>query len=162
MPGQLQRLFQTKGYARLTTAIRSVYASLGAGLRLRLEKELQATDFQSHLSRHAQRITGLEQELVGSAQRIADKEQRISDLESELVRQRSEIESVNSACRAGEERIAQLERALAQGADNLNHLEREIESVKGSRSWRLTAPLRWVDNSVRNGIWKKRSFLTCP
>jgi O-antigen biosynthesis protein len=165
LPRQLQRLFQTKGYARLTTAIRSVYASLGAGIRLRLEKDLQATGFQSHLSGQEQRISGLEQELAGSAQRI-------SDLERELVRHRSEVERLTSACRAGEDRIgqleraltqgedriAQLERALTQGGDNISHLEREIESLKSSRSWRLTAPLRWVDNSMRNGIWKKRVF----
>jgi hypothetical protein len=28
--------------------------------------------------------------------------------------------------------------------------QREIESLKGSRSWRLTALLRWIDNSMRS------------
>jgi hypothetical protein len=47
-------------------------------------------------------------------------------------RQRSEIEG--------------LQRALVESEAGISHLERKIESLKTSRCWKITAPLRWIDH----------------
>jgi predicted nucleic acid-binding Zn-ribbon protein len=195
--GPLYRLFQTKEDSRVTVAIRSMYASLGSSVHLRMDKEQQLADFQSELSHKSeqilrlehelasreqgvsdlehklasrnQRVSDLERELASRNQRVSDlerelasREERNSDLERELansaqhvsnferqlVRQRSEIEQLT-------EQVTHLQRALAESGGNISHLERRIESLKTSRSWQVTALLRWFDHlfSWKGGLW---------
>ena len=73
-----------------------------------------------------------------------DKERELSsraELERETARQRSEIEG--------------LKRALVESEAGISHLERKIESLKTSRSWKITAPLRWIDHvfSRKASFW---------
>jgi Methyltransferase domain len=72
-----------------------------------------------------------------------DKERELSsraELEREMARQRSEIEG--------------LKRALVESEAGVSHLERKIESLKTSRSWKITTPLRWIDHL----FFRKASF----
>ena len=75
-----------------------------------------------------------EQELSGGAEHILE-------LERELARQRTEIE--------------ELKHALVESGGSISHLERKIDSMKKSRSWKITAPLRWIDHlfSWKAGFW---------
>jgi hypothetical protein len=120
LTGPLPRLFQAKGRIDVTSAIRSVYSSLGRSMQLRMDKEQQLAETQSELSSRAEHIL---------------------ELERELARRRSEIEG--------------LKYALVESGGSISHLERKIESLKTSRSWKITAPLRWIDHlfSWKAGFW---------
>jgi len=104
LTGPLFRLFQANGCINVTSAIRSVYSSLGRSMQQRMEKE----------------------------QELSSRTEHLLELERELARQRSEIEG--------------LKHALIESGGSINHLERQIESLKTSRSWKITAPLRWIDH----------------
>jgi hypothetical protein len=113
LPDPLYRLFQTKGDSRVTAANRSVYASLGAGVRLRMDKEQQLVHFQSELSQRSEQIVDLEHEL-------ASRKERNSDLERELASR----EQHNSAL----ERALELQTAEFQAT--LKRLETELARAK--------------------------------
>jgi hypothetical protein len=70
---------------------------------------------------------------------LGSRAEHMLELERETARQRSEIEG--------------LERALVESEAGISHLERNIESLKTSRSWKITAPLRWIDHLFS---WKAR------
>jgi SAM-dependent methyltransferase len=46
-------------------------------------------------------------------------------------------------------RSGQLELAVAQLGDRLNQLQTQLEGILASRSWRITAPLRWSGHAAR-------------
>jgi Methyltransferase domain len=57
------------------------------------------------------------------------------------------------ACKGSE--IEGLQRDLAESKAGISHLERKIESLRTSRCWKITAPLRWIDHlfSWRPRFW---------
>lgn len=104
LTGPLPRLFQANGCINVTSAIRSVYSSLGRSMQRRMDME----------------------------QELSSRTEHLLELEGELARQRSDIEG--------------LKHALIESGGRINHLECQIESLKASRSWKITAPLRWIDH----------------
>jgi O-antigen chain-terminating methyltransferase len=47
------------------------------------------------------------------------------------------------------ERSDQLEKAVAQFGEQLSQLQTQLEGILGSRSWRITAPMRWLGGAAR-------------
>jgi hypothetical protein len=71
---------------------------------------------------------------------FSSRAEQILELECETARQRSEIEG--------------LQRALVESEAGITYLERKIASLQTSRSWKITAPLRWIDHLC----FRKASF----
>jgi hypothetical protein len=69
---------------------------------------------------------------MGKERELSSRAEHILELERAMAWQRSEIEG--------------LQRALAESNAGVSHLERKIESLQTSRSWKITAPLRWIDH----------------
>jgi hypothetical protein len=154
LPARVQRLFQTSPRTEVTSAIRSVYATLGSVMRARIDKE-QLAHFQSELGQRTVRISQLEDEVVQQQSKLERLNLESRANEEKVVQQQSELERLNLESRTNEEKIAILEHALVQGGSNISYLERRIESLRTSRSWRVTAPLRWFDHlfSWKEGLW---------
>ena len=47
------------------------------------------------------------------------------------------------------ERSDQLEKAVAQFGEQLSQVQTQLEGILGSRSWRITAPMRWLGGAAR-------------
>lgn len=107
---------------------RTEFAALAEQLRTR-EGELKST--RSELA------TRLEQQ----QQRF---ESRLQEVESEAHRSRRDLSERNDQLAAARRRIAELEAQLSAARE-------ELERLSHSRSWRLTAPLRWVSRPLRGG-----------
>lgn len=57
------------------------------------------------------------------------------------------------------ERIDQLEKAVAQFGEQLSQVQTQLEGILGSRSWRITAPMRWLGGAARRVRQRLAQFL---
>jgi O-antigen chain-terminating methyltransferase len=57
------------------------------------------------------------------------------------------------------ERSDQLEKAVAQFGEQLSQVQTQLESILGSRSWRITAPMRWLGGAARRVRQRLAQFL---
>ena len=46
------------------------------------------------------------------------------------------------------ERSDQLEKAVTQFGEQLSQVQTQLEGILGSRSWRITAPMRWLGDAA--------------
>ena len=131
--GPLYRLFQTKGDSRVTAAIRSVYANLGAGVQLRTDKEQQRLDFRSELSQKSERISALERDLASGQQcnselerKLGSRDQRVSDLERELASRNQCVWDLGRELASRNQCVWDLGRELGRQNQRVSDLEREL------------------------------------
>ena len=57
------------------------------------------------------------------------------------------------------ERSGQLEKAVAQFGEQLSQVQTQLEGILGSRSWRITAPMRWLGDAARHVRQRLAQFL---
>jgi O-antigen chain-terminating methyltransferase len=57
------------------------------------------------------------------------------------------------------ERSDQLEKAVAQFGEQLSQVQTQLEGILGSRSWRITAPMRWLGGAARRVRQRLAQFL---
>ena len=57
------------------------------------------------------------------------------------------------------ERSDQLEKAVAQFGEQLSQVQTQLEGILGSRSWRITAPMRWLGDAARHVRQRLAQFL---
>ena len=57
------------------------------------------------------------------------------------------------------ERSDQLEKAVAQFGEQLSQVQTQLEGILGSRSWRITAPMRWLGDAARRVRQRLAQFL---
>ena len=57
------------------------------------------------------------------------------------------------------ERSDQLEKAVAQFGEQLGQVQTQLEGMLGSRSWRITAPMRWLGGAARRVRQRLAQFL---
>lgn len=58
-----------------------------------------------------------------------------------------------------DERSSQLEKAVAQFGTQLIQLQTQLDGILGSRSWRITAPMRWLGGAARRVRERLAQFL---
>jgi hypothetical protein len=56
-------------------------------------------------------------------------------------------------------RSDKLEKAVAQLGEQLSQVETRLEGMLGSRSWRITAPMRWLGGAARRVRERLAQFL---
>jgi hypothetical protein len=82
LTGPLPRLFQTNGRAKVASAIRSMYSSLGKSLELRMEKERELLELERAMARQGSEIGRLKRDLVESEAGIRHLERKIESLQT--------------------------------------------------------------------------------
>lgn len=101
----------------------------------RLEQALQHE--QQELAARAQQLQQRQQELQQTQHHLRQREQDLAQRHTELLQ-------LQAGLRQAEGQIQQLDSRLHQVADWGNELEQRLLAVYASRSWRLTAPLRYL------------------
>ena len=109
-----------------------------------------ASTTQAELQQANARAAELErqlQDLQGANARAAELERQLQDLQGANARA-AELERQLQGLQGANARAADLERQLQQDLHGARHraaeLEQQIRALRDSRSWRLTAPLRWL------------------
>jgi predicted O-methyltransferase YrrM len=108
---------------------------VGADLTSPLSRLFQANEHANVASAIRSIYFGLGKSIelqMDKGRELISKAEHILELERATARQRSEIE--------------ELKRALVESEAGIGHLERKIDSLKTSRSWKITAPFRWIDH----------------
>jgi hypothetical protein len=82
----------------------------------------------------------------------------------ELERRVAELEAANADLRRTNQRLARerltaLDSAAASVAPKLDDAEAELRRVKGSLSWRLTAPFRWPKTAIQALLRRVKPYL---
>ncbi len=111
---------------------------------------------QSALEAHANRVRVLEaeHEALTAARRAL--EERITQLDAALARNAHTEQTLRNQIAALEHQVADRTTALAAAeklasahATRIEELAAERQALKDSRSWRWTAPLRWLERAFR-------------
>ena len=89
----------------------------------------------------------------------SDVEHVKSDAEQIKSNMGARFNTIEQAFEETREQLAQQDEAVSQLTQRLEVMEWEVRAVYQSRSWRVTAPLRWVADQARRGkraLWKGR------
>lgn len=139
----------------------------GAELRQRLnEREGELTSLRAEGAGLRQRLNEREGELTSLRiegaelrQRLNEREGELNEREGELTSLRAEGAGLRQRLNEREAELKEREGALAEDEHRLGQLGAELLDLRGSTSWRLTAPLRELrrfGNRLRRAIWPRR------
>lgn len=139
-----------------------------------LSNELRALEARMHdqdeelarLRAELERLAPVEARLVEADKVLAQRRAEFSALGEQLRRREAELESLTGDFAARieayrrqsdarvqelESRVGEYQQRVAASEEALAERERELERLSNSRSWRLTAPLRWASRPLRRG-----------
>ena len=156
IPVELIQLFQIKQDPRLEGAVRAAYARLGRGISDKLETQNLHSDivnFRQEIANLRKEIEARDREIEARDREIGDRGRAIDDQDREIEDRGREIEArgreIEDRGREIEEYRAQTERLEHYGhsvTDRLAQVEKERDQILSSKSWRMTAPLRFMSS----------------
>jgi glycosyltransferase involved in cell wall biosynthesis/SAM-dependent methyltransferase/uncharacterized protein YbaR (Trm112 family) len=167
LPITLAALFEAEADREVAAAVRTAYAHLGSTVRLRWELAVaqdairtgaeERSEVAEHLAARAGEVSALEK---GLAERIRE----IASLERRLRAQASELRSLRENVNWLEGERAQVEARLGEATSQAQEtqswaadLEYRLLITLGSRSWRLTKPLRRAGSAARRLVGPRRA-----
>ncbi|MCB4820998.1 methyltransferase domain-containing protein [Roseicella aerolata] len=150
--------------AALRAALAERDAALAAGTARLAEQQAENAALTARLTAREQdvaaftaRLAARDGDLAALAARLATLEQALAAREGEcaglaarLAEREGEAAGLRAALAAREETVGRLQAEIAASATALEVAEGHLRNVLGSRSWRITAPLRAVITRMRH------------
>ena len=109
-------------------------------------------------ARSDERLAGAEGRLENAEGRLENAEGRLVGAEGRLVGAEGRLVGAEGRLESAERRAALADDAVEQISGRLAGLEGRLEELLHSRSWRITAPLRWLTEFVRR-FWRRLSVV---
>lgn len=120
---------------------------------IKLRKQLELNSFNACVdAKYIADLEGISSEII--SENILEKQRNkltLKSFEDCIVQLNAELETLRS-CIVEEQRQSTFKMHEKNAA--IVELRHEIEALRGSRSWRLTSPIRWVINYQKSG-WSK-------
>ena len=113
-----------------------------------VERDKQIADVNQELSEKNEQIAKLKQALV-------ERDKQIADVNQELSEKNEQIAKLKQALVERDKQIANLNQAAAERDTETARLANNIEMIYRSRSWRITAPLRFITTKIRHFVQPK-------
>ncbi|WP_160167925.1 glycosyltransferase [Caballeronia insecticola] len=143
IPDDLRQLFETKG--ETANEIRESYARLGRAIALQqAQNEMRAAFDQRELElQRTQRL------LEAADENLEHQHSEFTELAVQNERLEHQLEQEKSRADELESELALEKDARRLAADSVRHASDEVEALRSSTSWRLTAPVRYASTSMR-------------
>jgi hypothetical protein len=108
-----------------------------------------ASNLEQELSRRDAHIVNLDRVIAERDLQNADLRQAVSNLDAVIADLRFRGSSLTQELLVRGAAFASLSQALAERDDLISNLSRDVNAIRHSTSWRLTAPLRWLAHGLR-------------
>ncbi len=138
-----RRLDQTQAEAQAQAA------ALEDSLQARLGEKARESDLlRTELERQRQAVETLRRQIIQPEEAVQALQRQVAEKGREARALEARIAGQEQAERTLQAQFAARERALEE---NLGHVSRDLQVLLRSRSWRLTAPLRWLASRISSG-----------